>query len=242
MSVPARTGTGARGRAILAIELSQRLGSVALQADTGSGALSADVPPSDDRGDHLMDTIDRLCGSAGIGPRDLRLIGVSVGPGGFTGLRVACATASSVADATGASVVAVPSALVAARTLVLQGRWAPADGTVARVVLAAKGADAWATSVRMEAGMPRLLGAGLVPAGIDLGPVAIGDVHARALWPGMAADRWLDARFCARACLDIARELDASGAAGDPAGLVPIYPRPAEAVTLWERRHGAAAG
>ena len=243
MSARAGTSPGAHAAAgaVLAIELSQRSGSVALQPGRGATAAAADVPPSDDRGDHLMDVIDRLCASAGIGPRDMRLVAVSAGPGGFTGLRVACATARAIADATGAGAIAVPSALVAARTLVVEGRWTPAEGAEARVLLAAKGADAWGTSVRMESGMPRLVEAALVPAGVDPGALAIGDAHARALWPAVRADRWLEARFCARACLDVAVALETSGASIDPAGLAPIYPRPPEAVTLWDRRHGVSA-
>ncbi|MBU3682991.1 MAG: tRNA (adenosine(37)-N6)-threonylcarbamoyltransferase complex dimerization subunit type 1 TsaB [Phycisphaerales bacterium] len=227
--------------AVLAIELSQRSGSVALRPGRGAPVVAADVPPSDDRGDHLMDVIDRLCASAGIGARGLRVVAVSVGPGGFTGLRVACATARAIADATGAGAIAVPSALVAARTLVMEHCWAPAEGAEARVLLAAKGADAWGTLVRMESGMPRMLEAALVPAGVDPGVLTIGDAHARALWPNVPADRWLEARVCARACLDVAVALEASGASGDPAGVAPIYPRPPEAVTLWDRRHGASA-
>lgn len=243
MSARARTAPGARAAAgaVLAIELSQRAGSVALQPARGAPAVAADVPPSDDRGDHLMDVVARLCTSAGIGARDLRMVAVSVGPGGFTGLRVACATARAIADATGAGAISVPSALVAARTLVMQGCWAPADGIEACILLAAKGADAWAASVRMESGMPSLTGSALLPAGADPGVTVIGDAHARALWPAVPADRWLEPRFCARACLDVAVALEASGASSDASGVVPVYPRPPEAVTLWDRRHGVSA-
>ena len=243
MSARARTSPGAHAAAgaVLAIELSQRTGSVALQPGQGATVVVADVPPSDDDGDHLMDVIDRLCASAGIGARELRAVAVSVGPGGFTGLRVACATARAIADATGAGAIAVPSALVAARTLVMQGHWAPAEGAEARVMLAAKGADAWGTLVRMESGMPRILESALVPAGVDPGVLAIGDAHARTLWPNVPADRWREARFCAHACLDVAVALEASGSHADPAGVAPIYPRPPEAVVLWDRRHGAPA-
>ena len=234
----AREGARAEAGAVLAIELSQRSGSVALQPGRGAQVAAADVPPSDDHGDHLMDVIDRLCASAGIGARDLHVVAVSTGPGGFTGLRVACATARAIADATGAGAIAVPSALVAARTLVLQRRWVPAEGAEARVLLAAKGTDAWGTLVRMESGLPRVIEAALVPAGVDPGTVVVGDPHARALWPAVPAERWIEARFCARACLDVAMALEASGASTDPAGAAPIYPRPPEAVTLWDRRHG----
>ena len=198
----------------------------------------ADVPASDEGGDHLMDAIDRLCASAGVGPRDLRFIAVSAGPGGFTGLRVSCATARAVADATGAGTVAVPSALVAARTLVAERHWQPVDGSVARVLLAAKGLDAWGTTVRIDSGMPSALESGLTVAGTEPGHLAIGDAHARALWPAVPAARWLEARFCARACLEVGEALVAAGASCDPAQLAPIYPRPPEAVTLWDRRQG----
>ncbi|MFM9097485.1 MAG: hypothetical protein ACKOQW_04220, partial [Phycisphaerales bacterium] len=89
MSVDARSAPSARtaAGAMLSIELSQRSGSVALQPGRGAPVVAADVPPSADHGDHLKDVIDRLCASAGIGARELRAVAVSVGPGGFTGLR-----------------------------------------------------------------------------------------------------------------------------------------------------------
>ena len=240
MSARVRTPAHARPGpdAVLAIELSQRAGSVALRPARGAPAVACDVPASDEHGDHLMDSVDRLCASAGLGARDLRTIAVSTGPGGFTGLRVACATARAIADATGAGIVAVPSALVAARTLVAERLWEPVDGALACVILAAKGHDAWSSTVRIESGMPRLLGSGLVQAGSELGHLAIGDRHARALWPAVEAARWLEARFCAKACLEVAEALDAAEGPCDPTGLLPIYPRPPEAVALWDRRHG----
>ena len=39
-------------------------------------------------------------------------------------------------------------------------------------------------------------------------------------------------------CLSVGEGLAASGALADPLRLGPVYPRPAEAVTLWEARHG----
>ena len=241
MSAAARAPDRAPSGAVLAIEVSQRSGSVALRAHPGAEAVEAAVPPSDDHGDHLMDVIDRSCRAAGVGARDLRLIAVSAGPGGFTGLRVACATARAVADAVGAQAIGVPSALVAARTLVREGRLDPAGGARACVLLAAKPDDAWCTTVAFDSGMPRVFEAGLMPAGQALAHVAIGDLHARALWPAIAADGWLDARFSAIACLEVGEALVATGASADPMLLAPIYPRAPEAVTLWERRHGSRA-
>lgn len=234
------TARGPAG-AVLAIEASQRSGSVALRARPGAEPVEVPVPASDDHGDHLMDVVDRACRAAGIGARDLRLIAVSAGPGGFTGLRVACATARAVADAVGAHAIGVPSALVAARTLLREGLWVPAGTARACVLLAAKGTDAWHTMVEVESGMPRVVEAGVVLAASALPHVAIGDRHARALWPGIAADAWLEARFSALACLEVGESLVAEGASADPMLLSPIYPRAPEAVKLWERRHGSSA-
>jgi tRNA threonylcarbamoyl adenosine modification protein YeaZ len=65
--------------------------------------------------DDLMPAIDRLVRRAGQSPSDLALIAVSVGPGGYTGLRIAVAAANLIAYAVDAKTVPVPSALVAAR-------------------------------------------------------------------------------------------------------------------------------
>ena len=241
MSGAGRSSARGPAGAVFAIEVSQRSGSVALRARPGGEAVEVPVPPSDDRGDHLMDVIDRACLAAGVGARDVRLIAVSAGPGGFTGLRVACATARAVADAVGSQALGVPSALVAARTLLREGRWAPADLARACVLLAAKAPDAWRTTVEVESGMPRVVESGLVPAASALPHVAIGDPQARALWPGIAADAWLEARFSALACLEVGESLVAAGASADPTLLAPIYPRAPEAVTLWERRHVSRA-
>ena len=75
----------------LAIETSQRDGSVAVRDDSGrvhAEALRPGVPAGDD----LVAAIDRLFARTGVAPRGIRAIGVSVGPGGFTGLRTAVAT------------------------------------------------------------------------------------------------------------------------------------------------------
>jgi tRNA threonylcarbamoyladenosine biosynthesis protein TsaB len=58
--------------------------------------------------------IDRLVTRAGWTPRDIDEIYVSVGPGSFTGLRVGVTVAKTLAFATGAKLVAVPSAEILA--------------------------------------------------------------------------------------------------------------------------------
>src|SRR6185369_8895119 len=63
----------------------------------------------------IVPIIDRLCASRGWKPADVEEIYVSVGPGSFTGLRVGITVAKTLAFATGARIVAVPSVDVLAR-------------------------------------------------------------------------------------------------------------------------------
>lgn len=65
--------------------------------------------------DDLMPAIDRLTRRLGIGARDFSRIAVSIGPGGYTGLRVAVTTANLIAATSGAAVIGVPTAEALAR-------------------------------------------------------------------------------------------------------------------------------
>lgn len=223
--------------AFLAIEGSQRQASVALRASPGGPCVERAVPPSTDAADHLMSTIDALCREAGVPPSGIAALGVSVGPGGFTGLRVSCATAKAIAEVTGCALVAVPSALVVARECVRAGALVDGNCTVA---LASKGADAWCTPVTIRSGMPVPGTASLLAGG---GPVVRGllvaDTHVPAALAACFPDGTVAARWSATACLEVAEALRAAGDLVDPLALAPVYPRPPEAVTLWEARHGA---
>ncbi|MCI0437109.1 MAG: tRNA (adenosine(37)-N6)-threonylcarbamoyltransferase complex dimerization subunit type 1 TsaB, partial [Gemmatimonadetes bacterium] len=138
-------------RIVLAIETSQREGTVAARAPglgynhgpvaahgpaTGSRAVAAGEDAANQvmvervesaaggHGDDLLPAIGRLFERAGLKPHDLAggggAVAVSIGPGGFTGLRIGIATAKMLAESLGAKLVAVPSALVAAEA------WSPA--------------------------------------------------------------------------------------------------------------------
>ena len=92
----------------LALETSGRSGSIALAE--GGEILAEDAFPHGLRhAANLIPAIDALCRGVGWTPRDIRRVCVSVGPGSFTGLRVGVTLAKTLAFATGAQIVAVPS-------------------------------------------------------------------------------------------------------------------------------------
>lgn len=229
--------------AVLAIEMSQRQGSIALRAAPDAEILTERVPPATDERDELMPAIAALVARAGLAPGDLAVVAVSIGPGGFTGLRVAVATAKALAFATGARTVGVPSALVVARAV----GFAPGarEGMVG-VALAAKGESAWFERIGLRAGVPATrIGALHTAADAPIaGLVALAtDAFLPATWVERAAELGVPlvpAVWNAAACLQEGERLLAAGARTDAAHLTPVYPRPPEAVTLWEARKSAA--
>ena len=114
----------------LAIETSGRLGSVALAEDGRTVA--------EDRFAHglqhaaeIIPRIDALCRAQNWLPSQIDEVYVSTGPGSFTGLRIGITLAKTLAFATGARLVAVPSARVLACN-------APAEAQHVLIVLDAK--------------------------------------------------------------------------------------------------------
>ncbi|MBX3358201.1 MAG: hypothetical protein KF745_07215 [Phycisphaeraceae bacterium] len=243
------------GDIVLAIEASNpSVGSgVAVGRRGEAGAvevLGVEVVRSESREeDDLMPAVDRVCRGAGVGAREIRLVAVSVGPGGYTAVRVATAAGKMIAEGVGARCVAVPTAMVAA--LGAGAEWNPDRGVA--VMLASKGpggtggeASAWVAVLKgtMEgwidasvngrivnaAGAGALGGeAGLVIADRFLSEplrAAIAGVGLRVVEPR------LDAEVCLRvACAGVLPEID-------PVALVPLYPREPDAVTLWRAKKG----
>jgi tRNA threonylcarbamoyl adenosine modification protein YeaZ len=217
--------------------------------------------------DDLMPAIDRLCRRHGVGPRDLMHIAVSVGPGGYTSLRIAVSTAKMLAEGTGASTIAVPSAAVAA--------WSAAISPPAFVCIASKGTSAWAELLPPPQSDPWWSGAGarlqqfLTPEALQ---GLLRDVAAGQRWLGarvplgiIEADvisvlqprLVLGDRFLPQGMRDAAAEVGAvvqepvfaaefvlqlaCGARPvDPVQLAPIYPREPDAVTQWRQRRSKA--
>ena len=223
---------------ILAIETSQRKGGVALRDSAGNlhiEPLRADKRHDDD----LMPAVERLMERAGLRPGELEAVGVSVGPGGFTGLRIAVSAAKVIALTRDLAVVQVPSALVAAESLEAP---AVAGGPVL-VALASKRGSVWAARVLRRdrvwtiLGRPELVSGDEVP--LEDVTALVGDRHlpqslrARAEAANVPV---IEPRFDPAQCLVVCERLLAAGQTVDPRILSPLYPRPPEAVSLWEKR------
>lgn len=188
--------------------------------------------------DPLAGLIDACVRRAGVRPSDLKRVAVSVGPGGFTSVRVAVTTAKVIAEATGAACVGVPSAQVAAwESAQVSGPQAsPVGDAPIAIALASKGESAWVAvygpdfSLRAD---PRVMTAA------DIATLAAMGVRR------LAHDAFLPASMAAAAAsaglVGEAIRLSARGVLAlsgttepvDPAALVPIYPREPEAVTKW---------
>jgi tRNA threonylcarbamoyl adenosine modification protein YeaZ len=101
---------------ILAIETSSRIGSAALALGDRLIEESAFSGPMS-HSEEIFPTIERLLTRQGRSPRDIAQIHIAVGPGSFTGLRIAVTLAKSMALAQGVRIVTVDSLDVVAANL-----------------------------------------------------------------------------------------------------------------------------
>jgi tRNA threonylcarbamoyl adenosine modification protein YeaZ len=223
---------------LLAIEASQRTGGVAVRDSHGETHVES-MSGSARFDDDLLPAIERLYRRLGLTPQDTAAVGVSVGPGGFTGLRISVSTAKMLAETLGAQIVAVPSALVAAEAY-------EGAGPVV-VALASKDDTTWVTRLDRSDehdGAWSIEDDGLL---VDAACIRLDGIKA------LLGDRYLpepvrdkcDAEgieivepvFSPLGCLAAAARLFEMSRTTDPLVLAPVYPRPPAAVSIWERRH-----
>ncbi len=189
------------------------------------------LSPASRHDDALAPAIDRACRAAHAEPRSLSRVAVSIGPGGFSALRIAIATAKMIGEATGAVCVPVRSADVAA--------WSVTNASRFAVGLASKHDTAWVAFFE-RADAPRPLAP---PALMDA--AALADAHARTPIDALAADKHLPAIFrewmsgAGVRALPLRLRADAllhacRGVPPIPAeSLDVLYPREPEAVRKW---------
>lgn len=235
----------------LAIETSNPSGGsgeIAIGRRTDDGACEVlalvRLTPVTRHDDALMPAIEAAARGANVRPADLDRVAVSIGPGGFTALRTAVATAKLIAEATGASCVPVPSALVAAHH---SFHMAPDLEHVA-IALAGKRESAWVT--RLSRTWPIAAQAKAAMRGSPIEAERLRGLFDEEHPHAMLADAHLPRAmravceslgipvpapiFTAEVCLAVSWELEPV----DAIELTPIYPREPEAVTKWRELHG----
>ncbi len=222
--------------AVLAMEVSQRHGGIALRCPDGT-IVQNRLTSTTRRGDALMPAIESMLMDAQVSPRDLSGIGVTIGPGGFTGLRIGLAAAKMLGWALEIPIASVPTALLAAETdRESEARYA--------VALASKDDTCWLSLIEGKQGHRALLegaeGGRLVHAdafqtGLEGVTCLLADDHL----PDSMSNHGLPARapdFDPVVLLKITERFLAEGRTTDPLDLLPIYPRDPEAVRLWDAR------
>ena len=220
---------------LLAIETSQRRGGVAARDRDGRHHVEW-LRTSDRHDDDLLAAVDRLYARLRLAPSDTDAIGVSTGPGGFTGLRIAIATAKMLAETLGARLIAVPTTLVVAES------WTGPGPII--VALASKQRTVWVTHLRR-------CGAGSAWAMDDDGSLTEIDAIQLGQAEVLLGDRYLpeslrercqeadvavvEPRFSPQACLAVAGRLLADGFSTEPLAVVPMYARPPAVVANRDR-------
>lgn len=226
---------------ILAIDTSSRRGSVALARGSHlveEAVLRADMAHARD----LLPAIDGLCRAHGWRPAEIDQCHLSIGPGSFTGLRVAVAFARHFALALGAKLSAVPTLDVIAENC-RNVQDLPADIVV---MLDAKRGQVFSTrfqrrddryhrTTEPEMGEPAALlksapsPVAVIGEGVDYHRAAIQSAGAeivdRNLW-------WPRAANVHR----VGWRLAEGGKFTSPSELVPFYLRRPEAEERWEKR------
>lgn len=187
--------------------------------------------PTGRHDDDLMPAIQRLSAQCGIKPRDIRRVAVSVGPGGYTGLRVAVACAKMIALSARGSCIAVPTAhVVASRIRNPGGRFG--------IALASKGQATHITTFTAD-GRPE--GLGQVASAADFEQLALTTLVADQFLPDSIRSACqelgisvIEPIFDPAACVEVSANLPEI----NPADLEPLYAREPDAVTNWRRLHG----
>lgn len=233
------------GKISLAIELSNPHATpgahhAALFGGGSNGLIgSMAIPDGMRSADGLMMLIDRLCKAHRVMPGEIGRLLVSVGPGGYTSLRIATTTAKVLADTLGCELIAVPTPSVVAA-----GYRHQCDDSEIRypalIALASKKQLAHCSMLGADGSVEEL---GVIGADalVDFNVSAlISDDHVPSSFVEHAQlRRWalvpmdIDARWCMSASAGIEPIA--------PIELMPTYAREPDAITQWRARHGSPA-
>lgn len=185
----------------------------------------------------LAPSISDLLGRFGLAPTELDLIAVSVGPGGYTGTRLALATAKTLAFVLGKPILGVPS------TQALAADESVPNGRVLAVIDARKGMvygglyEKPAGKPPIEKEAPFLRSAKEVIQGLTDETFIVGDglaVLEQSAGRSLRGD--VDRTQTAREVLFVATARYSQGERERERDLLPLYLRPSEAEILFEKR------
>jgi tRNA threonylcarbamoyladenosine biosynthesis protein TsaB len=214
---------------LLAVDTSTTLGSIALFRD---GVVLAEETWQLQRGHDaaVFAGIERLLTLTGLTVRDIGHVGVAVGPGSFTGVRIAIATAQGIARGSGARAVGVSTLDVIAHP------WSTTRERVCAVLPAGRDevcaavyrdrAGSWSRTSELLVGTPAELARSLAAGALFAGEIddAARDAIGHELGPRAAfAPRGTTRRAGDLAA--IASERIAAGEAAAPETLEPVYVR-----------------
>ncbi len=219
----------------LALELSQRLGSIAMMNKEGTVA-SRTVESGRRDEDELFPEIESVATELHISPVDIELVVVSIGPGGFTGLRTSVAIAKMVALAAHAEIVPVESAIVTA----VSSNAGEGPFLVASCV---KRNQCWLSRVEKinnrwecEASMTPI-------DAVQSKTNGVSTIFADEFLNHKTRDRIeehgvkvVPNNVDVNALLEVGLEMFNRGERCDPASLLPLYPGQPEAVRVWKER------
>lgn len=221
---------------LIALESSSRHLSVALWRDGELSARAADIPNGGS--DRLLPWLVELLAESGLVLSDLDGVAFGAGPGGFTGLRLACGLAQGLAFGLDLPVISVSTLEALALEAGAEKVFACLDARMNEVYCAAylvRG-DALETVAAPLCAPPTALaapsGAGWVGCGDGFSayPELLG-VRLGGVLAGVRADIWPTAAAVAR----LAAPRLAAGAGVDAALAAPLYVRDKVALTTAER-------
>jgi len=178
----------------------------------------------------LMPAVAQMLAQAGVSPRDLRAVGIAIGPGSFTGLRVGLAAAKGLALANGLALVGIPT--LDAIAYPHQSQPVP----VIAVLQAGRGRVYWAPYAHGPGGwaaqetprlssLPEMANAVVRPM-MFVGEISRADQEMLVQWAGRPRASFLPPALSMRRAgyvAELAWTRYAAGAADDPATLSPIY-------------------
>ena len=225
----------------LAIETSGKVGSISL----GRGDELIETRVLEQKRRHnieLLPAVAGLCEAHGVGPGRIGELYVALGPGSFTGLRVALAAVKMVALCQQVAVVGVPSLEIVAQNTPEAFEYAAVclnlkRQTVHSAVFHREGARMHQADDAGLRTLDELLATAPRPVALigDPLPTEAADLDD----PQVTVCGGETAHGRSEVVWQLGRERATQGEYDDPATLSPLYIREPEAVTLWDQRHGA---